>query len=57
MINTPISNPYIIGDPVLGNHFIGREKIIRQLKELWIIDTSPQSVLLYGHRRMGKTSI
>ncbi|WP_162615684.1 ATP-binding protein [Pseudanabaena sp. ABRG5-3] len=56
-IKEPIINPYIIGDPVLGNRFIGREDILRQLEELWFINTSPQSVILYGHRRMGKTSI
>jgi hypothetical protein len=56
-IKEPIINPYIIGDPVIGDRFIGREGILRQLEELWFINTSPQSVILYGHRRMGKTSI
>jgi len=56
-IDKPIANPYTIGDPVVGDRFIGREDILRQLEELWFINTSPQSVILYGHRRMGKTSI
>ena len=56
-IDKPISNPYTIGDPVIGERFIGREDILRQLEELWFINTRPQSVILYGHRRMGKTSI
>jgi hypothetical protein len=56
-INESITNPYIIGDPVLGERFVGRDDILRQLEELWFINTSPQSVILYGHRRMGKTSI
>ena len=56
-IDKPILNPYTIGDPVLGYRFIGREDILRKLEELWIVDALPQSVLLYGHRRMGKTSI
>ncbi|MFN5399378.1 MAG: AAA family ATPase [Pseudanabaena sp.] len=56
-ISEPIPNPYTIGDPVIGDRFIGREDILRQLEELWFINTSPQSVILYGHRRMGKTSI
>ena len=56
-IDKPIANPYTIGDPVIGERFIGREDILRQLEELWFINTSPQSVILYGHRRMGKTSI
>ncbi len=56
-IDKPIANPYTIGDPVLGERFVGRDDILRQLEELWFINTSPQSVILYGHRRMGKTSI
>ncbi len=56
-ITQPIRNPYTIGDPVLGNRFVGRNDIIRQLEELWITNETLQSIVLYGHRRMGKTSI
>ncbi|NEQ69392.1 MAG: ATP-binding protein [Symploca sp. SIO2D2] len=56
-ITEPIRNPYIIGDPVEGNLFVGREDIIRQLEELWLTNHQVQSVVIYGHRRMGKTSI
>jgi hypothetical protein len=56
-IKKPIANPYTIGDPVMGERFIGREDLLGYLKELWLINSSPQSVILYGHRRMGKTSI
>ena len=52
-----VNNPYVIGDPVMGNLFIGREDIIRQLEELWLRGIQLQSVVIYGHRRMGKTSI
>ena len=56
-IAQPVSIPYIIGDPVQGKLFVGREDIIRQLEELWVKGNPLQSVALYGHRRMGKTSI
>jgi hypothetical protein len=56
-ITQPVVNPYIIGDPVMGDRFIGRDDIMRQLEELWVMNTIPQSIVLYGHRRMGKTSI
>ena len=56
-ITKPVNNPYVIGDPVMGNLFIGREDIIRQLEELWLRGIQLQSVVIYGHRRMGKTSI
>ena len=56
-ITKPVRNPYIIGDPVLGEKFVGREELIRQLEELWVMGEQLQSVVIYGHRRMGKTSI
>ncbi|MEA5469216.1 hypothetical protein [Spirulina sp. 06S082] len=56
-ITQPVTNPYTIGDPVEGEKFIGREDIMRELESYWVHTTHPQSVVLYGHRRMGKTSI
>ncbi|KST65830.1 ATP-binding protein [Mastigocoleus testarum] len=56
-ITKPVRNPYIIGDPVLGDRFVGREDVMRQLEELWVMGEQLQSVVIYGHRRMGKTSI
>jgi hypothetical protein len=56
-ITKPVTNPYIVGDPVEGQLFVGRDDIMRQLEELWLMGTNMQSVVLYGHRRMGKTSI
>jgi hypothetical protein len=54
---TNVSNPYLVGDPVQGNLFVGQEDVLRQLEELWVMGHQLQSVVLYGHRRMGKTSI
>ncbi|MEH2307123.1 AAA family ATPase [Nostoc sp.] len=56
-ITKPVVNPYVVGDPIEGHLFVGREDIIRQLEELWVMGYQLQSVVLYGHRRMGKTSI
>jgi hypothetical protein len=56
-ITKPVTNPYVVGDPVEGNFFVGREDVLRQLEELWVMGHRLQSVVLYGHRRMGKTSI
>ncbi|MDJ0693038.1 ATP-binding protein [Mastigocoleus sp. MO_188.B34] len=56
-ITKPVRNPYIIGDPVLGDRFVGREDVMRELEELWVTGEQLQSVVIYGHRRMGKTSI
>ena len=56
-IAKPVHNPYTVGDPVVGERFIGREDVVSQLEELWLSGQSLQSIVLYGHRRMGKTSI
>jgi hypothetical protein len=56
-ITKPVTNPYKVGDPVEGNLFVGREDVLRQLEEFWVIGHQLQSVVLYGHRRMGKSSI
>ncbi|NMF81865.1 ATP-binding protein [Nodosilinea sp. P-1105] len=58
-ITQPVQNPYVIGDPVEGEQFVGRDDIMRQLQELWMMaeDHNLQSVVIFGHRRMGKTSI
>ncbi len=56
-ITKPVVNPYVVGDPVQGHLFVGREDVIRQLEELWVMSNQLQSIVLYGHRRMGKTSI
>ncbi|HEY9739469.1 MAG TPA: ATP-binding protein, partial [Coleofasciculaceae cyanobacterium] len=56
-ITEQVRNPYVVGDPVEGNLFVGREDILRQLEEFWVMGHHLQSVVLYGHRRMGKTSI
>lgn len=53
----PVQNPYITGDPVEGSLFVGRDDILKQLEGLWCVNDHIQSVVLYGHRRMGKTSL
>ncbi|NJL06704.1 MAG: ATP-binding protein, partial [Chloroflexaceae bacterium] len=55
----PVANPYILNNPAESDGFVGREDILRRLEELWGSDANRQvpSVVLYGHRRMGKTSI
>lgn len=53
----PITNPYICGNPVTGSLFVGREDILQQLESIWGNPEQSMSVVIYGHRRMGKTSI
>lgn len=53
----PVANPYVVGNPVTNHLFIGREDIMRRLEELWMVKGQCPSVVIYGHRRMGKSSI
>ncbi len=49
-------NPYIMGPPVTGTAFYGRQEVFRFVRET--LATPQQNVLvLYGQRRIGKTSI
>lgn len=52
-----VINPYVAGNPVLGSLFVGRDETMRWLEELCLNPESMDSVLLFGHRRMGKSSI
>jgi hypothetical protein len=54
---TPVSNPYVAGNPVTGKLFVGRDDILQRIEELWTQPDQISSIVLYGHRRMGKTSI
>ena len=49
-------NPYIMGPPVTGTAFYGRQEVFRFVRET--LATLQQNVIvLYGQRRIGKTSI
>lgn len=53
-----LNNPYIIGTPVKGEDFIGRDDILRYITDELLAGTKQcPPIVLYGHRRMGKTSI
>ncbi|WP_448595989.1 AAA family ATPase, partial [Thermoflexus hugenholtzii] len=53
----PFPCPYQTGRPVEPPLFVGRQDIIARIREIWTRKPNPDSVILYGHRRMGKTSI
>ena len=51
------ANPYVIGGLLTNSWFFGREDIINQLNKMWGTAKQLQSVVLYGHPNIGKTSI
>ena len=57
-LRQPIDNPYIAGVPVAPPLFRGREDIYRRIHQLWSGGQARKPpIILYGHRRMGKSSI
>ena len=54
---TPFDNPYVVGDPVYPPLLVGRKNVFDRIGEVWAAKENPDSIILYGHRRMGKSSI
>lgn len=56
---TIIANPYVVGRPLTGasaSLYIGREDVFAWLAENLTGSIQPNAMLLYGRRRIGKTS-
>jgi hypothetical protein len=53
-----IEDPYIIGIPLTAHQeiFVGREAFSQRIEQL-LLDRRPPPLLIYGQRRMGKTSL
>ena len=60
MISTfHIENPYVVGKPLTPaseSLYMGRSDVFRWIEENLIGKTQPNTLILYGQRRMGKTS-
>lgn len=58
--STRLPNPYIAGDPVsddLPGLFVGRDDVVRELESQLKNRSRRPALVLYGQRRMGKTSL
>jgi hypothetical protein len=56
---TLIANPYVVGRPLTGasaDLYVGREDVFAWLEENLLDAARPNALLLYGRRRIGKTS-
>ncbi|MCP4531358.1 MAG: hypothetical protein GY831_09025, partial [Delftia sp.] len=53
----PFDNPYVAGDPVYPPLLVGRVDVFNRIGEVWSAKANPDSIILYGHRRMGNSSI
>ncbi|HKZ82751.1 MAG TPA: AAA family ATPase, partial [Anaerolineae bacterium] len=56
-MNTRLANPYVVGAPLAGGHgFYGREDVFTFVTETLAVP-SQNVIVLYGQRRIGKTSL
>jgi tetratricopeptide (TPR) repeat protein len=56
MIQNNPTNPYIIGNPVSGATFLGRDDILQEVSQV-LEDHNNNAIVLVGQRRIGKTSV
>ncbi|MCP4214240.1 MAG: AAA family ATPase [bacterium] len=59
LLRQPVHNPYegYSGRPVTGHTFVGRTGIMKQIGDRWAVEGLLPPLIIFGHRRMGKTSI
>ncbi len=56
-VREPVISPYIVGAPVPAERFARRDDIFDQLQAMWGKPGQCDSLVIYGHRRTGKSSI
>lgn len=56
-VRDTVTSPYIVGAIVPANRLVGRDDLHRQLEGMWGRDGQRDSLVIYGHRRMGKSSL
>jgi len=56
-VRQPVASPYIVGALVPPERLAGRADIFAQIQSSWAKSGQRDSLVIYGHRRMGKSSI
>ena len=56
-VREPVASPYIVGAPVPAERLAGRADIFAQIESMWAKPGQLDSLVIYGHRRTGKSSI
>lgn len=51
-----IENPFVAGQPVFGQNFIDRYDVVKKI-EYFLISKKKHSFIIFGQRRIGKTSL
>ena len=56
-VREPVASPYIVGARVPAERLAGRQDVFDQIASFWAKPGQRDSLVIYGHRRMGKSSI
>jgi hypothetical protein len=56
-VREPVASPYIVGAPVPAHRLAGRQDSFDQIAAAWNKPGQRDSLVIFGHRRMGKSSI
>jgi hypothetical protein len=56
-VREPVNSPYIVGAPVPAERLTGRQDLFDQIAASWAKPGQRDSLVIFGHRRMGKSSI
>lgn len=56
-VRQPVVSPYIVGARVPAERLAGREDIFAQIEAMWAKPGQRDSLVVFGHRRTGKSSI
>jgi hypothetical protein len=56
-VREPVASPYIVGALVPAERLAGRADIFAQIESMWSKPGQLDSLVIYGHRRTGKSSI
>jgi hypothetical protein len=56
-VREPVASPYIVGAPVPAARLAGRQDVFTLIEAAWAKPGQRDSLVIFGHRRMGKTSV
>ena len=56
-VREEVRSPYIVGARVPPERLVGREDLLTDLRRIWGKRDARDSVVIFGHRRMGKSSL
>jgi hypothetical protein len=56
-VREAVASPYIVGAPLPANRLTGRQDVFDQINAMWAKPGQRDPLVIFGHRRMSKSSI